>query len=158
MTTRTRRRRRPAAARLVLGLLAVLPLAAACGEDDPYAAYCDTVSEHQQELTETLASGGEAALIEALPILRDLEAESPDDVAGHWTRIVTTLEQLEDALHDAGVEPTAYDAADPPAGLSQEQTDRIAGAADAVGSERTLRALATVEQQVRDVCQTPLTL
>ncbi len=139
-------------------LLALTPAVAACGEDDPYAAYCDTVSEHQQKLTETLSSGGEAALIEALPILRDLEEESPDDVAGHWTRIVTALEQLQDALHDAGVEPTAYDAAQPPAGLTQDQTDRIAEAANAVGSERTMRALSTVEQQVRDVCHTPLTL
>lgn len=144
--------------RAAAALLALLPVTAACGDADPYADYCDTVEQHQEELTETLGSGGEAALLQALPMLRDLEEESPDDVADDWARVVTALEQLEEALEDAGVEPAAYDVANPPAGLTDDQRARIARAADAVGSERTMRALTTVEQQVRDVCHTPLTL
>ena len=65
---------------------------------------------------------------------------------------------LDDALKDAHVDPKTYDATHPPAGVSADQQRAIAAAATRLGSQKTLAALAAVQQQARDVCHTPLSL
>jgi len=73
--------------------------------------------------------------------------------------VVGSLEDLQGALADAGVDdPAEFDADDPPEGVTEEQLEAIARAADAVGSAETRDALAGLEQQARDVCKTPLGL
>lgn len=141
------------------GLLAtalLLPLLAACGSGQD--EYCDAVEDHQQELSEIVVSGEPDALIAALGIFRDLQADAPDDINDEWQQVVGRVEALEEALDDAGVDAATYDREDPPAGVTAEQRARIDAAAKELGSGTTLRALQDLDQQARDVCKTPLTL
>jgi hypothetical protein len=146
------------APRAVAGLVALvlLPLAAGCGDstDD----YCSAVEDHQTELTEITTGGGQDSLIRALDIFQDLQSKSPGDISDEWQQVVGRIEALDDALRDAGVDPATYDRAHPPEGLSSDEKARIDAAARELGSGPTLAALQALDQEARDVCQTPLSL
>lgn len=139
----------------LLALVLVAGLATGCS-GDPQADYCEAVENHQVELTEIAASTDAGALFDALPVYDDLAEEAPDDIAGEWDQVVGPLRALEDALDEAGVDPSSYDAAKPPADLDPERRKTIEGAARRVGSEQTVTAMAAVEQHALDVCGTPL--
>lgn len=148
---------RPAAAVLV-GLVGLVGLLATTGCATEQERYCEAVSERQAELSELVAEGGPTALLDALEIYRELEEEAPRDIRDEWRQVVGSLESLEQALDDAGVDPASYDPEAPPEDLSEEERAAIETAADRVGSVETREALAGLEQQARDVCKTPLTL
>jgi hypothetical protein len=139
--------------RVVVLLLAVV-LLGGCG--DPKDQYCDAVKSHQQELGKVLGDGGPDALLQALPVFRDLAGEAPEDIRDEWRTVVDALQGLQDALDDAGVDPKTYDRAHPPEGLTAEQKDAIDGAARRLTSATTVAAFNAVEQQAKDVCGTPL--
>lgn len=145
---------------LAAGALAV----AVCGSlltgcsTDPFEAYCERVEEHQEQLTEAVAAGGPDALLSVLPQLRDLRDAAPGDVVDEWQQVVGRLEALEDALEAADVDAATYDREDPPADLSEKDRTAIDAAARELVRPQTSQALATLETQVRDVCQTPLYL
>ena len=141
--------------RRLLGLAVAAGLLTACS-GDPYEEYCDTVVEHQDELTEAVATGDPDALLTVLPQLRDLRDASPGDVADEWQQVVGRLEALQDALDDAGVDPGDYDREDPPADLTDEQRTAIEAAGRELVRPETAQAFAVLETEVRDVCQTPL--
>ena len=146
------RRRNAVAATLAVAL----PLLAGCASEQEQ--YCEAVEEHQAELTEIAAQTDGTALLDALDIYRALRDEAPRDITDEWQQVIRSLEALDDALADAGVDPESYDAGKPPEGVTPEQRRAIAQAATDVGSLETQRALQGVEQQARDVCKTPLTL
>ena len=120
--------------------------------------YCAAVTAHRDDLSKVLADGGPAALLDALPILRELQAKAPGDIAGDWATVTGRLAALQQALAAAGVDAHHYDSSHPPASLTPAQRQRIADAATALGSAATAQALDAVQQQARDVCHTPLTL
>jgi hypothetical protein len=124
-----------------------------CGQD-----YCGTVEEHQAELTDVTASGSPAALLEALPIFRELQEQAPDDIRDDWDAFLDPLEELDDALRDADVDPASYDRTDLPAGLTEEERTRIQDAALALAQPAVVQAFDSVQQQAKDVCHTPLSL
>ena len=142
--------------RRLLALVLLLPLLAGCGSKQD--EYCSAVKDHQQELSDTLGGGGPDALLQALDTFRDLQDKAPGDITDEWQQVVTSLEGLQKALQDAGVDPATYDRAHPPAGLSDADKARIDAAAKQLGSGTTLRAIQDLDQQARDVCKTPLTL
>jgi hypothetical protein len=131
-------------------------LVAGCASEQEQ--YCEAVEDHQRELTDITAEGGPTALLDALDVYRDLREEAPRDLEDEWQQVVESLESLEVALDDAGVDAASYDPENPPEGVTEEQQQAIAAAADQVGSLETQEALQGVEQQARDVCKTPLTL
>lgn len=139
---------------LVVLALAVVPVSGC--SSDPFEGYCETVVDHQEEITEAVAAGGPDALLRVLPQLRDLRDEAPRDVVDEWQQVVGRLEALEDALDAAGVEAAAYDREDPPEGLTDEERVAIDAAARELVRPETGAALNAIETQVRDVCQTPL--
>jgi hypothetical protein len=145
-------------ATLVASLVACLVLTAAGGCGDPQSDYCSAVKDHQKELSDVLAGGGPTALLDALPIFEDLARDAPTDIRDEWGTVIDALQGLEDALKDAGVDPATYDHAHPPPGLNRADRERIEAAASDVADPRTTAALAGLEQQARDVCQTPLSL
>ncbi|HEX8779828.1 MAG TPA: hypothetical protein VF728_01480 [Nocardioides sp.] len=118
--------------------------------------YCDTVSEHQQELTEIATDTGQDAIFRALPIYEDLAAEAPDDIADDWDLVVSRLEALRRAFDDAGVDPATYDPEKPPADLRRADRAAISDAATALVDGETTAAMTSVEQHARDVCKTEL--
>ena len=142
--------------RRVLVAALLLPLLAGCGSDQD--AYCGAVKDHQTELSDIVGSGGPDALLKALDIFRDLQDKAPGDITDEWQQVVTSIEGLQQALEDAGVDPATYDRSKPPAGLSADDRAKIDAAAKALGSGTTLRALQDLDQEARDVCKTPLTL
>jgi hypothetical protein len=134
-------------------------------DDDPYAIperfqdYCDEVEARQVQISDALASGGQASgLIQALPSFEALAAKSPDDIADDWEIVVERIHDLVDALDAAGVDPDSYDRRHPPAGLDPEEKAAIDAAASALVSVTTSRAMSGVQQQARDVCKTRLAL
>ena len=141
--------------RVVL-LALVVALLAGCGDsrDD----YCDAVEEHQQELSDIVGSGEPDALLGAVGVFRDLQGKAPSDIRDEWQQVVSTIDALQEALDEAGVDPSTYDRSDPPAGLSTEQRASIDAASRELGGGTTLRALEDLEQEARDVCGTSLTL
>ena len=138
-------------------VLLLTVLAAGCA-GDPYEDYCEVVADNQEELTVILDEGGPDVLLKALPIFRELEEAAPSDIRDDWKIVVSGLTALGAALEDAGVDPATYDRGDPPDGVSQAELDRIDAAAEELRSPDSEAAFAAVEQQARDVCQTPLRL
>jgi hypothetical protein len=139
---------------LLLALL--LPVALAACSSDPTERYCAAVEEHQEALTDVAASEDTGALFEVLDTYDDLHALAPRDIADDWAVVIEPLRDLEDALDDAGVDPSTYSAEEPPADLSADDRAAIEAAARKVGSERTVTAMGAVEQHALDVCGTPL--
>ena len=137
-------------------VLALVPLAGGCG--DPKDDYCSAVKDHQQALSDIVSAGRQDSLIRALDIFKDLQGKAPSDVSDEWQQLVSRIEALDTALQDADVDPATYDRRKPPAGLSADDKARIDAAARELGSEETLQALQALDQEARDVCQTPLTL
>lgn len=136
------------------GALLVLPLLAGCGRQ----SYCDAVHGHQAELGRITASGSKDALLQALPIFRDLQGRSPSDVADDWQLLVTRISGLQTALSQAHVDPATYDPKHPPSGLTHAQRTAILRAAAALGATDTQQALTVLQQEALDVCHTPLEL
>ncbi len=133
--------------------MAVLPLLAGCGSG---SSYCQRVQEHQGRLGSLTTTGGPSALIQALPIFEDLRAAAPDDVADDWQLVVTRVRALDTALTNAHVDPATYDPKQPPHDLSSEDRQQIRRAAAQLAASDTEAALSRVQQEVLDVCHTPL--
>lgn len=136
-------------------MLLLLPLAAGCS-GDPQEDYCERVEGHQAALSEVAASEDMAAIFDALDAYDDLAEHAPRDLADDWDAVVDPLHALEDALEEHEVDATTYSAEEPPSGLDDRARSEIESAARAVGSERTVTAMAAVEQHALDVCGTPL--
>jgi hypothetical protein len=139
---------------VAVALLAGLALGGCSG--DPKERYCESVEEHQAELTEVAASADPGAVFDALDAYDDLAEQAPRDIADDWSAVVDPLRALEEALAEHDVDPSDYDAGSPPPGLDEEARSEIEAAARQVGSEQTVRAMAAVEQHALDVCGTPL--
>lgn len=136
-------------------LLLLTPLAGCATEQEKY---CQAVKDHQKQLTEIMSDAGPTSLLEALDSFRELRAEAPSDISDEWQQVIRSIEGLQQALDDAGVDPADFDRGKPPEGLSKQEQEAIARAADEVGSQRTEVALAGVRQQALDVCKTQLWL
>ena len=146
--------RGPRAALAVLVLLLSTLVGCASEQEE----YCQAVKDHQKRLTEIMSEAGPTALLEALDSFRELRDEAPSDITDEWQQVIRSLEGLERALDDAGVDPADYDGGKPPAGVSKEDRQAIARAADRIGSRETEVALAGVRQQALDVCRTQMWL
>ena len=141
-------------ARLVVGLVLVLGLLSGCGGSD----YCGAVKDHQARLTDVTSSGSPGALLQALPIFRDLSDRAPDDVSGDWQTFVKALTALDDAVRAAGLDPATYDDQHLPASLTATERGRIQDAAAVLAEPSVVQAFDSVQQEAKDVCHTPLTL
>src|SRR5688572_19709555 len=139
---------------LTAALLLAAALLTGCGGED----YCGAVEEHQAELTDVTASGSRAALLEALPIFRDLQGRAPDDIQDEWRTFLDPLAELDDALQAAGVDPAAYDPGNLPADLTDEERERIEAAGMALGDPAVVAAFDGLQQQAKDVCHTPMSI
>ncbi|MFT4263102.1 MAG: hypothetical protein QM572_06960 [Nocardioides sp.] len=122
----------------LLALLALLATStlAGCGGT---SAYCGEVEDRQKHLSEVVASGEKNALIDALPDFRALRDKAPDDIRDEWTTVIDAVERLRRAV-------------------ASKDEDATAAAATALQSDAVSDALVGVQQEVRDVCHTPLTL
>jgi hypothetical protein len=139
-------------------LAAVLVVGSLAGCSSEQEQYCQAVKDHQKPLTEIMSDGGPTALLEALDSFRDLRAEAPSDISDEWQQVIRSIEALDQALNAAGVDPEDFKGGKPPEGLSKQEQEAIASAADQIGSHATEEALAGVQQEALDVCKTQLWL
>ena len=137
----------------VAAAVLVLPLLAGCSDGQ---SYCDAVKAHQSELGTIVSEGGRVALISALPAFEDLAAKAPSDVTAYWKLLVARVTDLQTALDHGGLDPASYDPQHPPPGLSGEDRGVIRRAAARLASSDTQQALTNVQQEVLDVCHTPV--
>jgi hypothetical protein len=136
----------------VAAIVVVVRLLVGCGGQ----SYCDAVKSHQAGLGTIAQGGGRTALLQALPVFEDLQGKAPHDVADDWQLLVTRITALRTALDDADVDPASYDPKHPPAGMTAEQRSAIRRAAAGIAAADTQQALSDLQQEVLDVCQTPL--
>jgi hypothetical protein len=126
------------------------------GEDDPFASYCDAVTDHRADVGAALSAGPTTGLLRALPSFEALADESPEDIRADWRLVVERIRALRKALDAAGVDAATYSFDQPPASLPADDKAAIDAAAARLGATDTATALAHVQQQARDVCKTPL--
>lgn len=120
----------------VATLLAAGLAVTACASEQEQ--WCGHVEDAAPDLAKALDTGGsKKGLVEALPILRDLADDAPEDVRGEWRTLVDAVGALDDAL-------AAHD----------EKATRQA--ALKLASPDVQDAADTVEQEARDVCHTSL--
>lgn len=151
---------RSAGPRLAGGLLALVPavaLAAGCG-GSPTEDYCAVVEDVGPGLAAAAEDGGATGLLAVEEELGRLAEAAPRDITDEWDEITGRLAGLREALDEAGVDPAAYDPEAPVEGLDADERDAVEAAARALVDPVTVRAVADVEQQARDVCGTPLGL
>jgi hypothetical protein len=143
---------RPAVA--AAAVVVVLPLLAGCGGKD----YCETVQARQSQLGTIANAGSATGVLPALPVLQELQDKAPGDVQDDYQLVVTRIQALQRALDDAGVDPASYDPQHPPPGLSAAGRRQIRDAAAHLAAGDTVEALGAIQQEVLDVCHTPLEL
>jgi hypothetical protein len=129
---------------------------AGCASDTE--RYCDTLAEKKQTLTDLAVSDDADVLEQTLDVLRDLRDDAPSDIEDEWSTLVFAYETLGDAFLAAGTSPAEYDPASPPEGVTQEQAQRIEGAAAELRSARVMQAADGLEQHATDVCKVNLGL
>lgn len=120
--------------------------------------YCAAVEDRRDEIGAAVAAGPETGLLRALPSFEALQDKAPEDIRDEWAVVTGRIRALRDAFAAAGVDPESYDRKKPPASVSAKDRAAIETAAVRLGSEETRAALASVDQQARDVCHTPLSL
>ena len=138
----------------VVGLCLVGLLTSACKSDTE--KYCDEVKAQQKRLTDLAANPDPARIFAVLPPYEALAAKAPDDIKDEWATVIDRYQQLQAALSDAEVSPQEYAAGSWRKGLTQEQVNGVLRAAAGLVDPATRDALNGVQQQARDVCQTPL--
>lgn len=144
--------RRPVRYAGVVVALLLLPVAG-CGENT-IESYCGEVREHRKQIAEMVSSEqGPEALLDGLPLLRELADEAPDDISDEWQTFLNAVENLDEALDDAGVEPEDFEGGRPPEGLSSTEEKAVADAASGLTTEEVTGAASGIEQQARDVCK-----
>ena len=135
------------------GVVLLAPLLTCCGGND---GYCDRVQDHQAEVGSAIRNGDPTGALQLLPAFHDLQAAAPDDVRDDYQLLVTRITALRSALDDAGVDPSSYDPQHPPAGVSPAERTAIRQAAAQLAAPDVAQALVSVQQEVLDVCHTPL--
>ena len=145
--------RRLAATVLTLALSVTL-----CGCGDQEEQYCDALRKDRTRIDEIINASGGDALLEGLPVFRDLADEAPDDLTDEWQTFLNALEGLQDALRDAGVKPSEFRDGKIPASVTGDDRRTIAAAADTLSSPPVVSAVSGIETQGRDVCKVNLGL
>ena len=141
--------------RVALALAVAVALLAGCGGDGT-SDYCESVKDHQRELSDIAASAEPGAIFDALDSYRELEDQAPRDLGDEWSQVIGRIEALESALDEADVDTATYDPKTSLKALPTAQRREIEGAARDLGDEATVGAMAGIEQQALDVCKTPL--
>lgn len=134
-------------------LAGLVLLLSACG-GDPVQSYCSAVEGHRKELADMVSSdAGSVALLEHLPMLRDLAEQSPPDLKDEWQVFVNAVENLDRALDRAKVDRSKFTDGKAPEGTSPADVKAIQDAASELGTPEVADAAGQIEGQARDVCK-----
>jgi hypothetical protein len=142
-----------------LSCAVVSALLTGCASDTE--RYCGALEDKQQELKELAEAAGERdedTFADTLAVLEELRSDAPDDIVDEWDTLIFSLQSLEGALSDAGVEPGEYRPGAPAPGVNEQEADRIEAAAADLRSQPVVAAGEGIEQHAVDVCGINLTL
>ncbi len=142
---------------MLAALLALLLGLSGCGGNS-IEDYCAELSANRTALADMIDSESPAALLDNLPLLRDLAEQSPEDLADEWRVFVGALDDLDNALDDAGVRAEDVGDGTFPADVDAAERERIVAAANEIRGDDVVAAAAGIEQQGRDVCKVNLGL
>lgn len=145
----------PARLLVAVGML-LLPTACSESDAERRADYCEAVEEVGPQLTRISDEGGPAAFLEALPVLEDLAAESPDDLRDEWKTFLDALRGLRDAVEETGLDPADVTGGGLPDDLSREDRRRLRAQASVLARPEVESATRGIEQHALDTCQIPL--
>ena len=143
-----------------IATVVVVLLAAGCSSD-PDEKYCHDLSEARTSLTGLADRSDEGAgdyLEPALSLFEDLRADAPSGLRDEWDTIVFAWSDLVDVLERTGVDPTTFDPAKKPEGLSKQDFDLVRAAAAELGTARVQDAVTEVTQHAEEVCGVTLDL
>ncbi len=143
-------------ARTVGLLVTLLAPVTACG--DPGQDYCASLKERNQAIAEMIESDSPAALLNGLPMLRELAEEAPSDLRDEWQVFLGALEGLEEAIEKSGAEPGRLQGRRAAARAERGRAVAVAEAADQIGAEDVVQSASGIELQARDVCKVNLGL
>ena len=149
---------RSSRARLLAGAAALAVLVPVGGCGDPVQAYCGSLRDNRVTLSRMINSGSPTALIDNLTLLKDIAGRAPSDLTDEWQAFISAIENLDQALHDADVAPSAYHDGKAPAGISRAARKEIADAASQLASPQVVSAADGIVQEARDVCHLDLEL
>ena len=125
--------------------------ASGCG--DEVDNYCSALDSQRKEFADMIAAGKPTALINHLPMLRDLASQAPSDLKDEWQTFLNAIEGLEDALRAADVDPAKFNAEKPPSSVSKEELKAISEAAGQLSATDVVDAATGIDRQARDVCK-----
>ena len=138
----------------------LLLVAATAGCTDRAEAYCETLAENRQVLTDLADSavepGAENVFETSLPVFDELRDAAPDALTDEWDTFIFAWEGLAAAFEAAGVNPSEYHPEATPEISAQDQA-AIEGAAEELSSPRVRDATTAIEQHALDVCDVDLT-
>ncbi len=122
-------------------------------------SYCSALREDEprlQKLSRAAAEPGSDALVKSVDILAALGDKAPDDVADEWETLVSSLEDLVDAVRASGADFSALASGKTPEGVTAGQMKAVRQAAGELADTRVQQAGASIEQHARDVCKVDL--
>jgi len=119
-------------------------------------SYCDQVSAHTADVE--AGKGTMQNPVEGLPALKELAAAAPSDIKDEWQVVLNAVRGLQQAFDATGVDPNTTDISALPDSVTPEQRQRLRDAASRLLSPEVKAAIAGIDQEVRDVCHTPLQL
>lgn len=140
------------------GAAAVLLLGALAGCGSSGEDYCQLLEAEQERFAEMQEDSSGLGLLTQRPLLARLADKAPDDLRDEWKTLLGALDAFSGTLEEAGVEPGDFVDGEPPAGLSAEQRELIAEAADDLAALEVVEAANGIEQQAKDVCKLQLGL
>ena len=142
-------------------VLALVVLSVTGCSSDPEQGYCDALDDARTTLVGLATSsdeGGDDYLRPALDLFEDLRADAPSSLRDEWDTFVFAWSDLVDVLTDTGVDPTTFDPATKPDGVSEEDFQRVKDAAAELRSARVRDAVDGITQHAKDVCDVSLDL
>ena len=95
------------------------------------------MKDHQAELGELAAEGGQTALLDALPAYRELQEQAPDDITDEWQQVVDAASRTSQRRSTTRASTRRRTTrSSRPTASSDDDVAAIADAADRVGSPR----------------------
>jgi len=148
-----------AARALSFGGVLVCSLLSGCASSTE--SYCSALGAQENELADLAgaARNPDGDLFgDSLALFEGLREEAPDDIVDEWDTLVFAWEGVAEAFAEAEVSPQDYQPGDTSGGVTEDEAQAIADAAQELGSARVVEAGNGIEQHASDVCKVDLGL
>lgn len=128
------------------------------GEAEQGADYCSTLADAKEEFS-ALDQGDVQAFQRFQEVADDLEQQAPQEVAGDWKVVNTSLDELEQKLSSAGI---TFDDLEGiangqlPEGVTREDLTQLSEDLQGFGTEELQNANRSIQQHAKAECDIDL--